>query len=94
MPARSGPPSRRVVQAVAAAENVDPTDLQPLYDVVDPDALDALFRPTAAGRPRSSGSVRFRYAQHDVVVQEGGAVRVDAAPARAEHSAETRSFEQ
>lgn len=36
--------STTVVTAIAAAEDVDPTELDvTLYDVIDPDALDALF---------------------------------------------------
>lgn len=36
--------SEKVVEEVAAAENVEPEDLDvPLFDVIDPDALDQLF---------------------------------------------------
>ena len=36
--------STTVISALAAAENVNPIDLDvTLYDVIDPDALDALF---------------------------------------------------
>lgn len=38
------PPSTALVWAVADARAVDPTDLPPLYDIVDADALDALVR--------------------------------------------------
>lgn len=36
-------PSTAVVEAVATATDRDPTDLHPLYDYLDGDALDALL---------------------------------------------------
>ncbi|WP_161973189.1 HalOD1 output domain-containing protein [Halostella litorea] len=46
--------SAAVVAALAEARNVDPTDLPPLFDWVDPDALDSVVR---------AATVRFRYAE-------------------------------
>lgn len=40
----STPPSTALVRAVADARDVAPTELRPLYDVVDADALDSLIR--------------------------------------------------
>ena len=68
-------PSQRVVEAVAAAEGCAPLDLDvPFYDVVDPDALDALV-----DRGGSDGgcSVSFVYLGHDVEVRPDGSVAVD-----------------
>lgn len=62
-----------VVDAVAAEMGVDPVALEPLFDVVDPDALDRLF---ASG---VDGSVRFEYHECDVVVYSDGRVTVDDA---------------
>ncbi|MFB6166293.1 MAG: HalOD1 output domain-containing protein [Haloarculaceae archaeon] len=56
--------SEAVVTAVADAEGVDPTDLEPLFDVVDPDALDALF---AGGD--ASVELTFNYAGYAVTVR-------------------------
>ena len=51
-----------VVEAVAAAEGIPPSQLsEPLYSVVDSDALDSLFRST-------SGSVTFTYYGYEVTV--------------------------
>ncbi|GAA0672710.1 HalOD1 output domain-containing protein [Natronoarchaeum mannanilyticum] len=36
------PPSAALVRAIADARDVEPTDLPPLYDAVDADAMDAL----------------------------------------------------
>lgn len=65
-----GPPSQSVVWAVAEAEGVDPTDLPSLHDVVDPDALDALFR----GQTRAT--VTFEYHGYTVTVRENADVVV------------------
>ncbi len=35
--------SVEIVQAVADAADTDPTDVKPLFETLDPDALDALF---------------------------------------------------
>ncbi|MFC7135555.1 HalOD1 output domain-containing protein [Halobaculum litoreum] len=45
-PVEPEPVSVRVVECVAEATGLDATDLDPLYEVVDPDALDALFPRT------------------------------------------------
>lgn len=68
-------PSGHVVESVARKEGVSPSRLtQPLYDSVDPDALDALF-------VRQSGPLRvtFEYMGYDVTVtkRDGTPVSVD-----------------
>jgi len=52
-----------VLRAVASAENVDPNTLDPLGDVVDPEALKRLLDDT-----NSAAHVTFSYADHRVVV--------------------------
>jgi hypothetical protein len=62
--------SGRVVTAVAEANGVDHTELPPLYSVVDPDALEALFD----GRREESGSdcqLSFTYAGQEVRIRNG-----------------------
>ena len=60
--------SRSVIEAVAAREGVDPTELsEPLARAVDPDALDSLFT-------RSSGHVMFTYQGYEVCVSSSGDV--------------------
>ncbi|WP_202979382.1 HalOD1 output domain-containing protein [Natrinema versiforme] len=39
----NSPPSMAVLRKVSVEKGVDSTDLAPLYDSVEPDALDALF---------------------------------------------------
>lgn len=61
-------PSRAIVTAVSSALNCDETELEPLNTAVDPDALNSLFRSTSSVN-RGGGSVSFRYAGCEVVVE-------------------------
>jgi hypothetical protein len=82
------PASTRVVKAVARSRGVDVTDLPPLHDVVDTEALDALFGPRLSGEPRPEGiTVRFSYAGRDVVVRSESGVEVGPSDATCEPSA-------
>lgn len=63
-------PSEVVVEAVAEVKGNDPTALPALYDVVDPDALNTLFRNGG------SGFVDFAYAGCVVSVRADGQVVV------------------
>jgi len=58
-------PSHVVVTAVAAVTDREPTSCPPLFDVVDPDALDAIFADREAGR------VAFEYAGCEVTIHDG-----------------------
>lgn len=63
-----------VVEAVARAKGVDAIELPPLATVVDPDALDSLFRSRPDGSDRAGtrgfdGEVRFPYAGREVTVR-------------------------
>ena len=65
--------SERVIHAVADREGVSPLDISPpLFDAVDPDALDQLY---AAGR--RGPTVECRYAGYRVTVTDGGHVELD-----------------
>lgn len=62
----------RVLEAIAGLESMDPLDFdEPLYSVIDPDALDALFRSR-----RSAGFVSFEYLGYQVTVRSDGDVDV------------------
>jgi hypothetical protein len=76
-----------VIQAVARVSDAepipDPADgaapgdaLEPLYTVVDPDALDALFDPTEAASP-AAAQVRFQYHGYVVTVRSDGRIQVE-----------------
>lgn len=73
--------SFEIINAVAEREGVDPTEIEPpeyeaLYDVLNPEALDALFSPREDGTPRSNGTVEFQFCGYDVVVTGDGDVDV------------------
>lgn len=74
---RTEPPSIAVVSLVAAVAGCDPAELEPLSDVLDPDALDELFAPTPTGRHRTDGRVEFSYHGYDVTVYSYGVVEVE-----------------
>lgn len=59
-----------VVEAISRAEDTDPTDLDPVYEVIDPDALNELFD----GKRGNAGKVEFRYHGYDVTVRSDGRV--------------------
>lgn len=68
--------SERVVEAVAAAEGRDPTELRPpLFTAVDPDALDALL--PVDGAPTGVRTISFAYLGHSVVVRSDGTVSIE-----------------
>ncbi|PSP28753.1 hypothetical protein BRC65_01440 [Halobacteriales archaeon QH_2_65_14] len=63
--------SEAVVHAVADAEGTSPLGLPPLTTVVDPDALEMLFR-----NHDSEGCVTFSYHGYQVTVSSENAVQV------------------
>lgn len=67
--------SEAVIEAVADAKGVDPLDLEPMYDTIDPDALDSIFRDSP-GAGTASVEIRFEMAGCTVVVREMGEVVV------------------
>lgn len=74
-PSESRELSAAVVETVARAEGVDPTALEePLYEAVDPDALDELVAPGPGGRPASTVRIQFSYYGYEVQVYGDGRV--------------------
>lgn len=60
--------STRVVDALADVAEADPTDIPPLYDTVDPDALDRFFTPLADTDGTAAATVEFHHAGFHVTV--------------------------
>lgn len=69
-------PSTAVVETVAVAANTQPTELDPLYDSVDPDAVDTLMRSDGS-QPDGEITVCFSFADHHVTMYDGGTVVVE-----------------
>lgn len=64
--------SEAVVHEVAGREGVPPEELNPpLYDVIDPDALEAIFRG-------GTGHLSFEYHGHLVTVDHSGDVTLES----------------
>ncbi len=61
------PLSVAIPELVAYVEGVSPTSLPPLYESVDPDALDQLF----AHRSAPNVGLSFQYAGYTVSVSDG-----------------------
>jgi hypothetical protein len=62
------------VEAVAETSDRDPADVQPLYSVVDPDVLDALFEYGQA--PGWEGSLTFTLDRYRVTLDDAGTITV------------------
>ncbi|ADB62252.1 hypothetical protein Htur_3389 [Haloterrigena turkmenica DSM 5511] len=59
-------PSMAVIELVADASGIDPLELDPLYNVIDPEVIDSLSSSTGFS------SLEFEYAGHTVVVDGTG----------------------
>lgn len=69
--------SEAVVEAVADAENISASDVRPpLYEVIDPDALDDLFAARFSTVDRTNGRIVFPYCGYEVTVYGNGEVTV------------------
>ncbi|ELY76923.1 hypothetical protein C488_07792 [Natrinema pellirubrum DSM 15624] len=69
------PPSQAIIEAIAAHEGVDVTEIEPpayepLFTAVNPEALDELFR-TAAGT-ESNAVVSLEYEGYEIAVRADG----------------------
>lgn len=62
-------PSELVVTTIADATDQSPLELAPLFERIDPDALDALIDWSA---PDSSISISFEYLGYTVLVSPAG----------------------
>lgn len=69
-------PSIAVVELVAEATDIDPLELDPLYNAIDPDVVDSL----CSDSPGFS-RLEFEYANHTVVIeQDGTAIEISLEP--------------
>ncbi len=70
--------STTVIHALADCMGIDVTDCRfSLYDAVDPDALDALFRPRHDGTPRTGGLLSFPVDGYYVTVDSSGEILIE-----------------
>ena len=67
-------PSQAVVERVAGCEGVDHTELVPLFDAIDPDALDRLVERSQG--KTSVPRITFIYHGYEVTVTGDGVVHL------------------
>lgn len=70
--------STEIVQRVATVTDQAVTQLPPLHETIDPEALDAVIDSVTQGE--SSLELRFAYSGCRVLVDGSGAVRVEITP--------------
>ena len=63
--------STAIIRAVSAVKGREPDSLQPLTDVIDPDALDALFDRRSNDGRRTDGRFSFSYSRCRITVDNG-----------------------
>ena len=74
------PISTTVAMAVAEFKGIEPTEMEtPLYDVIDVEALDALFSRSSDDTPSIGGYISFVVDGCEVFVDGGGDVTVESA---------------
>lgn len=65
--------SEAVINAVACAEGVDPLSIHtPLYEAIDPDALDELFSRRRDDDEASTFQIRFTFHGYEINVRDDG----------------------
>lgn len=64
--------STNVILSIAALEGVGPTELPPLAETVDPDALDRVFSSST----EANGSISFEFAGYEVTVSSDGKLEI------------------
>jgi len=69
-------PSTAVIETIAIAANTDPSEVEPLYDSVDSDALDRLLQSTGTRPTNGSTTVSFAVSEYEVSVHSDGTVAV------------------
>jgi hypothetical protein len=67
-----------VIEAVAAVVGKQPTDIEPLYEVVDPDALEELLLSLrSSGKHDRCGAVTFVFNDCEIKVEASGTIWIE-----------------
>lgn len=69
-------PSTAVVETVAVAANCEPEALDPLYNYIDPDALDVIIRSRKSSSTGDDATVSFVFDGQRITVHSSGEVVV------------------
>lgn len=65
-------PSSAVVFAVSELRDMKPTELDPLHNVIDPEALDLLFK----NKENPQGTIEFDYEDCEISVHKSGEIYI------------------
>lgn len=85
---RSSSLAHQIITEVASREGVHPLDLEvPLYDAVDPEALEALFTRPRNQHTESTLTLSFTYYDYEITVDSDRSVSVSDRPGSSERSA-------
>ena len=69
-------PTVAVVEAMAAVEGADPTELRPIFDAIDPQGLDRICTESIPPEREGHRTVEFTYHGHQVRVQSLGVIEI------------------
>lgn len=72
-----------VIASLADVLDVDPVELTPLYDTIDPDALDSLVR--ARSGKYGGSQAKFAHENHTITVHSYGMVSITPERTTTEH---------
>ncbi|MDF9747905.1 HalOD1 output domain-containing protein [Natrinema salsiterrestre] len=67
--------STKIIEHIAKMEGTEPVKLPPLYEAIDPDALERLFASKKDGAERS-GRVEFQYNGYTVIAEFDEELRI------------------
>lgn len=70
-----------VITSVAAVTKADPLELEPLYEIVDPDALEQLFTRRGSASRAAGDRIELTYGGCDVTVYRDGHIVIRPASA-------------
>lgn len=73
---RRDSPSLAIVEAIATIEDIASTELEPLVDTVEVDAIDAALRSSSDDR---ESRITLSYEGYDVVIQSSGVMELQPA---------------
>ncbi len=65
-----------IVSTVADLSETDPTDVERIYDRIDPESLETLFEPTGTTGSRNTGQVTFQLDAYTITVHATGDIVV------------------
>lgn len=68
-------PSIQIIRHVADEKEVSTEELAPLYETIDPDALDAVLQ-SQTNRGAGTGQVQFQYEGYNIVATSDGQIEL------------------